>query len=462
MRATSLRKRVVVKSFALHATLLAALASTFIASISFGEQAISPSETSPTKKSSHENYPEGLILPWTIHGVLPEIVKKSETVLNDIKKRLASKLFTSGQPLFDFVNQKSIWSPSGIPISALVFARTTPSGILSTKKSALAAPVAFELVWSSLNDRYVVFVLTKDAVKNSILGASHTTISKKEWEAALKSKSLLQLLQPKIDKISDTSLARAEQHLQNDPSLKSALHIGFALRQETTRIQDGSSYTLNLLLCEQLSPTYVVTSPTGGEQLGTVRFLLKEPPSLMRPTRAVITTWNFPQNTSNQPKFPFTINLYMNFAESVLGSHIPSAYDANLKLELNLDESIALPLEGNLRSFLEGEAQSLALNAPIKVIKTFGAWAYLDKGRAFGLKINDRLIASSNISNQNAESVKGHIVGYYGADLGLTTPGGQKIYEGAIMFIRKGQPLVTIGQAFTFDSQKFPAPWPPQ
>ena len=43
------------------------------------------------------------------------------------------------------------------------------------------------------------------------------------------------------------------------------------------------------------------------------------------------------------------------------------------------------------------------------VIKVYGAWAYLDKGRAWGLEMNDRLWFE-----KDGRMVKGHVVAYFG------------------------------------------------
>jgi len=90
------------------------------------------------------------------------------------------------------------------------------------------------------------------------------------------------------------------------------------------------------------------------------------------------------------------------------------------------------------------------------VIKVYGAWAYLDKGRAWGLEMSDRLWFE-----RDGRLVKGHVVGYFGSGLRLRSPRGRKVTEGAIVYIRTGQHSVHIGDTFNFDPTVFPAPWPP-
>jgi hypothetical protein len=70
--------------------------------------------------------------------------------------------------------------------------------------------------------------------------------------------------------------------------------------------------------------------------------------------------------------------------------------------------------------------------------------------------MNDRLVG---IEQPNA--FKGHVVAYFGPELKLKSPRGWPINEGAIIFIRKGQKNLKIGQAFTYDGMRVPTSWPP-
>jgi hypothetical protein len=110
-------------------------------------------------------------------------------------------------------------------------------------------------------------------------------------------------------------------------------------------------------------------------------------------------------------------------------------------------------LDTQLKGILDQEKKLLTHNSPAKVIKIRGAWAYLDKGRSWGLLMEDRLISPKS---------QGHIVGFFGPEekmvhLDQKTP----VYEGAILYIRKGQRQVALGDDFIYDIKEFPTPWPP-
>jgi hypothetical protein len=70
--------------------------------------------------------------------------------------------------------------------------------------------------------------------------------------------------------------------------------------------------------------------------------------------------------------------------------------------------------------------------------------------------MNDRLYL-----DDGQRLIKGHVVGFYGSGLGLTSPRGFPIHEGAILFIRTGQKKVKLGDGFRFDPTQYPTPWPP-
>ena len=80
----------------------------------------------------------------------------------------------------------------------------------------------------------------------------------------------------------------------------------------------------------------------------------------------------------------------------------------------------------------------------------------MDKGRAWGLKLLDRLTV-----RESPGEIRGHVIKFFGPELKLKNINGQTINEGAIIFIRKGQRLAKPGQSLVYDQTEFPTPWPP-
>lgn len=78
------------------------------------------------------------------------------------------------------------------------------------------------------------------------------------------------------------------------------------------------------------------------------------------------------------------------------------------------------------------ESKQLMLSENPRSLRQNGAWFYLDKGRAWGLRLNDRLTSVEN------PEIKGHIVRFYGPESGIKNTQEETIGEGAIIFIREG------------------------
>ncbi|NBQ53224.1 MAG: hypothetical protein EBU49_06560 [Proteobacteria bacterium] len=109
--------------------------------------------------------------------------------------------------------------------------------------------------------------------------------------------------------------------------------------------------------------------------------------------------------------------------------------------------------------FLTRERNALSLDEAPQVAKINRAWVYLDKGRAYGLELDDRLVIGGGPVNYSA-TIKGHVVGFFGPDKKITSPRGFPVNEGAIVYIRKGQGDTKVGQTFVYDETVFPTNYP--
>ncbi|MEN9834775.1 MAG: hypothetical protein RL011_968, partial [Pseudomonadota bacterium] len=105
---------------------------------------------------------------------------------------------------------------------------------------------------------------------------------------------------------------------------------------------------------------------------------------------------------------------------------------------------------------LKAEEKTLQLSDWPQVVKRDRAWVYLDRGRAWGLKMNDRLLAEVD-----GETVKGHVVHFFGPEAKLKSPRGFPVEEGAVLYIRLHQKLPRVGTTFKFDPRTFPTKYPP-
>ena len=252
--------------------------------------------------------------------------------------------------------------------------------------------------------------------------------------------------------------ARAWQRLSSGiADKKTALKIGFSIGFENTRVDEASSQCLNLLLAENLAPRYRIVASVGNESTVTLRRVIPLEKRMQRATRQLINYWKFPAKAGQQQLIlPLTVQLHSTMAEAVYASTIPITFEHTYDLGPIKDGELPLLIDSKLESFYSEENIALATTDMPKISKIDRAWAYVDRGRAWGLKIDDRLSLDTD-----GKTIKGHVVGYFGPELALKSPDGHPIYEGAIIYIRKGQRDIRIGQSLQLDKKAFPTPWPP-
>jgi hypothetical protein len=88
----------------------------------------------------------------------------------------------------------------------------------------------------------------------------------------------------------------------------------------------------------------------------------------------------------------------------------------------------------------------------IRVVKKWGAWVYLNKGRSYGLNIRDRLVLGDDIGL--------HVVSHYSSAEQIMDQD-HLIHDGAIAYVRKGQDKIKLGDVVLFDPTTYPTPFNP-
>ncbi len=95
--------------------------------------------------------------------------------------------------------------------------------------------------------------------------------------------------------------------------------------------------------------------------------------------------------------------------EAIFGGFIQKT-ETKLSLSVETDGSFRLNQDEKdpLALRLKAEADLLNPNHLPEILKVEQAWVYLDKGRAYGLEIGDRLLI-----REGTEPITGHVVGFY-------------------------------------------------
>jgi hypothetical protein len=196
-------------------------------------------------------------------------------------------------------------------------------------------------------------------------------------------------------------------------------------------------------------------NPIATELMATIQAFYGQSSATRKANREIImrVSYNTPPLSM---KLPARLEMNVRGTEGVFGQTLPWKWTEPLTVGVNPDRTINLSQSGRLKTEIMTERNSLVRAELPQVAKIRGAWAYVDKGRAWGLQMNDRLI-----SNDDPQKIKGHVVAYFGPEMNIKSPRGWPIHEGAIIFIRKGQKDVRVGQILTYDGMKVPTPWPP-
>gem|GEM_PF-2055274 len=407
------------------------------------------------------NIPAVIILPWTEIGISRETVALSRAAMTAAREALIKSAAPSAQPL------SKVASPAmpatlqtlaqKIQVSA-TFLSSAPSPAPSPAPgpATIAGPsVTYAPVWCAMGASYIFHLIATDTVKNTLIGHAAFRADRPAWEKKPTPKSLTPIAEGVMADLYQDIRPQVEARLSAAKS-EDALHVGFALAKETTRLDQGSSLCINLLVSGRMIKNYVVTNSIAGEYMAAIRHALQMPAQLRRPTRSVLVNWGFSptqmRSKAASLQFPLQLSLTSQYSETVLGQPVSAAPESTWTFVADEKNKISVGLDTGLVQFLDGEKRALNLADSPQAAKINGAWVYLDRGRAYGLHMDDRMVGKS----ATGQDISGHIVGFFGPEMGLKSPRGHQINEGAILFVRKGQRETATGQSYTFDPQRYP------
>lgn len=316
------------------------------------------------------------------------------------------------------------------------------------------SPLALQPLICPIGNRIIFFTTITHTIQQNLLGSGHHSISRQQLQIAADRKQLTRLLSDSILKSWKRAVTTAKRNLVKSDALQTGLRSGRAI----TRKDYGSGDCLNLLLAEKLiQQQYTLTQSIGIEYLASLQYATKQKSKHMRNTRIIILNWSF--HGSEYPaktEFPLSLKVSARLAESVFGSSITRIPESEWILSAEENGTLQIGIKKEFLEFLADEKKALDYKSDPKIARVYGSWIYVDKGRAWGLKLLDRLTVK-----ENPGKVRGHVIKFFGPELKLKNTNGQIINEGAILFVRKGQRLTKPGQSLVYDQTEFPTPWPP-
>ena len=425
-----------------------------------GQTAPAPSNAADVSKKIPQNIPKVLVTDWRLFGVDPDLTRQIRNRLSKSREILIKK-WADGGSLDAFAEK----SPKKTPPLLKKFAAAVAVSTDATP-AAVGASIVYEPVLCRLGDRYVLHLGAADTVLGTLRSAANTSVDAKQFESDARDSSRAKNIENLVSGLAARLNVTGDGKTQDN----SALHIGMALGREQTRRDEGSAFCALALLAQNLADQkFTVVRPWGSETLAKIRNSLGLPSTLRRPTRTLVFLWGLPRTTATTQN-PMPLKATINIAESVLGQPLPKIPETDWSGKIAADGQISLtPANSALMDFLTRERNSLSLTEAPQVAKINRAWIYLDKGRAYGLELDDRLViggagaggAGANSSSANySAAIKGHVVGFFGPEKKITSPRGFPVNEGAIVFIRKGQGETKVGQTFVYDETVFPTTYP--
>ena len=400
---------------------------------------------------------EGLLTPWQTQGIDADQQRLARSALASSWSKLNSNLFTNTQ---DLSTASGLTLPINQKKRALQYSTGTLAAGSAFKNRPSRFPLLLEPRWCRIYDFQVIFLTLSDGKTHELLASTHSATPATEWSRMAQSRTLDSYLSGQMTAL----LSDLTTKPWTPDSASSALNVGFTAKQENTRQSEGQTHCLVQLLEESLAPELSVPRSLGGDHMALLRNIMPDSRDLKRPTRYLLLNI-FPTTGKNRERLPLSLKVEMELGEGVFGKQtkVASAATFDLPAPTSSPSSPDLrqwkfdpttpPLDV-LKTVTAQESRALLFAERPTVLKIRGAWAYLDRGRAWGILIGDRLQTADG-------TIKGHVVRYFGPEENLTAKAGFPVHEGAILFVRKGQTKVKEGMQLDFDGTSFPSPWPP-
>ena len=391
-------------------------------------------------QEAESRWPVVSLLPWQMAGVDPHTSALAEDAFSGALKALEEAAIAGPQSFSGWLQATTL--PYTLNQDKLARRITVGAATLPAVK-----PIALQPVACFVGDRLLLALESVEAHTHLIVTGVNRSLSRKDLAAALQTDTAAPMLASLMKEIWRETAQKINE--RGEP-VAGGTKLSFSLLRETTGERQGSSLCLNMLLAHRLLNDHRVTSSFGYHELTFMRLVLKEPLLIAKHNRKVLVDWDF----AGQKNLPLTLKQTIRFSESVFGKAILPGLRAEARLLPN--GSMTVEPANELLATLARESKSLAASDKPQIAKVDRAWVYLDRGRAWGLQMDDRLVYRSG-----DKVIKGHIVSFFGPEEKVISPRGYPVQEGAIMFIRKGQNDTAVGQEFGFDEREFPTPWPP-
>lgn len=386
--------------------------------------------------------PDAWLMPWAFSEEVDRDWRgQAVDALRDAWSRLGTRLLPSGRSFKHFAASAGITQT----IQGAALSERLRVGVPTTKLLQNQSEV-WQPILCPVADQWIIALEVTGLNDQVLYAAAHTRIPRATLDEARQQNKDITLLSEALDALAQQMPSSVRTQIEPQDTLK----LGFSLAPSSVPSWSGSPLCLSMLLSHDIFRTHRVMRLIGNNEVTHVRDVLGIRNQEERANRRAVLFWEAPPTA----RLPMNLRLTVRYAESVFANSMGRGETASLTLNPDLN----LVAHDELKGLLQRESSALQVADQPQIAKIDRAWIYLDRGRAWGLKMNDRLVHQMD----NGEYIKGHVVAFYGPNLKIQSPRGFPITEGAIVFVRKGQTDTRLGQTFTFDPTQYPTSWPPE
>lgn len=232
-----------------------------------------------------------------------------------------------------------------------------------------------------------------------------------------------------------------------------------------------ASLCWNLAFLSEAStvPAVFVSSFAAAYRAQLIRYYLAEHQQKSRPHIQVMVNWQRRGSAEvvGELRNQSGINgQHISLAEPSQSGAMPPVPAATLAAS-NLQASISISANSGVSqiqvvypkswfTYLHIEADRLDRRTPPRIVARYGTWAYLDRGRGYGLTINQRFVGLQEGSSRHNPAFAGHVVKFFGYSAGIKDADGKAITDGAIIYLRSGRDKAVIGSPVFPDQAVYP------
>lgn len=385
-------------------------------------------------------FPNLLIFPWLTPGVDPDSLRQTKEARNAVIEKIKQSVSPNAQRL------EALFDKQKIPATL----KDDIQNVWAEPNYNSTSPLIIMPLWTHVHDQELFGILVVNGLHNSIQSFNTKFLNKSLLKDAFKAKTLNTLFTTQFETLIDT--------VKKDQKPNTAQDLAILVKEQASsrRPDEIDRATLNTLIgfyfaSKDNNLDFTLINPFATGLLKSIHEIYGLSKATRKPNRIITTRVTYDKNPKNM-KLPLALQVGITTIDGVFGKTIPPAWEDQLTLDAKPNGEVAISISSRLNKFIEDEKKALKRDELPLISSVRGAWAYVDKGRAWGLQMNDRLVIADG-----SNTITGHVVGYYGPEMKLKSPRGYSIHEGAIIFIRKGQKNLKVGQTLSYDQKQVPS-----